>query len=252
VKALLFVLLLCATAGSVGCRREVSAVASKKARAEQMSAAEPEAKRLKEIDHLGPAAAKDPKARASLARALSDPRLQVRDQAAYWLSKAGAEAIPVLVRALEDTSTQTALMAAYALGLMGQVAVPAVPALTEQLAGTVDTVAQIANWALFQVGPRGSSGFIPLLRNLRFGNVYERAAAARQFSLYGDASAIAIPLLARSLEDPSPVVAQEAADALVRIGPRASLAVQAVLTSPTPRARLLATLVLSQMRAPYY
>jgi HEAT repeat protein len=91
-----------------------------------------------------------------------------------------------------------------------------------------------------------------MLRDLRYGDAFDRAGAARQFSLYGDASAVAIPLLARSLEDPDPMVAQAAADALVRIGPRASLAVQAMLTSPKPPARLLAVLVLSQMRSPYF
>jgi hypothetical protein len=54
------------------------------------------------------------------------------------------------------------------------------------------------------------------------------------------------------LEDPDPMAAQAAADALVRIGPRASLAVQAMLTSPQPTARLRAVLVLSQMQASYF
>ena len=252
MKAFLILLVLSATMWSAGCRHQRPAAASKEARAEQKSAAEPENQRLKELDQLGPKAAKDPAARADLVRALSDPRRKVRDQAAYWLSKAGAEAIPVLVKALEDSNTQRALMAAYALGLMGEVAAPAVPALTRQVGGSIDTLANLSTWALSQVGPRGKGGFVPLLTDLRYGDAYDRAAAARQLSLFGDASAVAIPLLARSLEDPDPMVAQAAADALVRIGPRASLAVQAMLNSPKPPARLLAVLVLSQMRTPYF
>lgn len=251
MKAFLLLVALSAAPWSVGCRHDVRA-AAKQPREARKAPVESEAERLKEIDKIGPMAAKDRAARANLGRALRDPRRPVRDQAAHWLSKAGAEAIPVLITALEDTSTETAVTAAYALGLMGTAAAEAVPALTRQLGGSIDTLANMSDWALNQVGPRGKGGFIPMLRDLRYGDAFDRAGAARQFSLYGDASAVAIPLLARSLEDPDPMVAQAAADALVRIGPRASLAVQAMLTSPKPPARLLAVLVLSQMRSPYF
>src|SRR5262245_20465853 len=251
VKAFFFLLILSATAWSVGCRREAP-LATKERRAQPAAPAETERERLKEIDKIGPTAAKDRAARANLVRGLHDPRRAVREEASLWLSKAGPEAVPLLITALEDTNTQTALVAAYALGLMGEVAVPAVPALTRRFGGSVDTLANMSSWALSHLGPRAKGGFIPLLADLRYGNPYERAAAARQFSLFGDASAVAIPLLARSLEDPDPIVAQAAADALVRIGPRASLAVQAMLNSPRPPARLLAVLVLNQMRTPYF
>ena len=225
---------------------------AKEPRGARKAPVESVAERLKEIDHIGPTAAKDRATRANLGRGLHDPRGPVRDQAAYWLSKAGAEAVPVLITALEDTNTAISVTAAYALGLMGETAAPAVPDLTRLLGGNSDTLANMSNWALNQVGPRGKGGFIPLLRDLRYGDPYDRAAAARQFSLYGDASAVAIPLLAQTLEDPDPIAAQAAADALVRIGPRAALAVQAILTSPKAPARLLAVLVLSQMRTPYF
>jgi HEAT repeat protein len=236
---------------SVGCRHG-GRDAAKEPRGARKAPVESVEERLKEIDHIGPTAAKDRAARANLGRSLYDPRGPVRDQAAHWLSKAGAEAVPILITALEDTNTEIRVTAAYALGRMGEVAAPAVPNLTRLLGGNIDTLANMSDWALSQVGPRGKGGFIPLLRNLRYGNAYDRAGAARQFSLYGDASAVAIPLLARTLEDPNPIAAQAAADALVRIGPRASLAVQAMLSSPKPPARLRAVLVLSQMRTPYF
>ena len=114
-------------------------------------------------------------------------------------------------------------------------------------------------WRRFGPIHSNSAWIIPVLlagpyvvEDLRYGNAFDRAGAARQFSLYGDASAVAIPLLARMLEDPDPIAAQAAADALVRIGPRASLAVQAMLNSPKAPARLRALLVLSQMRTSYF
>jgi HEAT repeat protein len=247
----LLLLALSAVLWSVGCGPDGRA-AAKAPRGARKAPVESVAERLKEIDHIGPTAAKDRAARANLGRSLYDPRKPVRDQAGYWLSKAGAEAVPILVTALEDTSTEISAAAAYALGLMGEAAAPAVPALTRRLGGDIDTLANMSDWALSQVGPRGKGGFIPFLRDLRYGNAFDRAGAARQFSLYGDASAVAIPLLARMLEDPDPIAAQAAADALVRIGPRASLAVQAMLNSPKPTARLRALLVLSQMRTSYF
>jgi HEAT repeat protein len=247
----LLLLSLSAILWSVGCRHG-GRDAAKEPRGARKAPVESVEARLKEIDHIGPTAAKDRAARANLGRSLYDPRGPVRDQAAHWLSKAGADAVPILITALEDTNTEIRVTAAYALGRMGEVAAPAVPNLTRLLGGNIDTLANMSDWALSQVGPRGKGGFIPLLRNLRYGNAYDRAGAARQFSLYGDASAVAIPLLARTLEDPNPIAAQAAADALVRIGPRASLAVQAMLSSPKPPARLRAVLVLSQMRTPYF
>jgi hypothetical protein len=247
----LLLLSLSAVSWSAGCRHGGRAVA-KEPRGARKAPVESVAARVKEIDHIGPTAAKDRAALANLGRGLHDPRKPVRDQAAFWLSKAGAEAVPLLVSALEDTNTDISVTAAYALGLIGEAAAPAVPALTRQLGGNSDTLASMSDWALSQVGPRGKGGFIPLLRDLRYGNSFDRAGAARQLSLYGDASAVAIPRLARMLEDPDPMAAQAAADALVRIGPRASLAVQAMLTSPQPTARLRAVLVLSQMQASYF
>jgi len=250
-RSLLLLLSLSAVLWSVGCRPDGRA-AAKEPREARNAPVESEAERLKEIDQIGPTATKDRAARANLGRALRDPRRAVRSQAASWLSKSGYEAIPILVTALSDTNTNARVEAAYALGLMGTAAASAAPALSRELGGNIDTVANVANWALSQMGPRGKGGLIPLIRNLRYGNAFDRAEAARHLSLYGEASADAIPLLARSLEDPDPLVAQAAAEALVRIGPRASLAVQAMLTSPKPQARLLAVLVLSRMRSPYF
>jgi HEAT repeat protein len=247
----LLLLSLSAVLWSVGCQHDGRA-AVKEPRGARNAPVESDAERLKEIDSIGPTAAKERTARVYLGRALRDPGRAVRRQAASWLSKSGEEAIPILVAALSDTNTNARVEAAYALGLMGTGAASAAPALIRELGGNIDTVAIMANWTLSQIGPRGKGGLIPLIRDLRYGNAYDRAEAARRLSLYGEASADAIPLLARSLEDPDPLVAQAAAEALVRIGPRASLAVQAMLTSPKPQARLRAVLVLSRMRSAYF
>ncbi len=78
-----------------------------------------------------------PAAVAALGRALGDPHLEVRQQAARALGKIGpaaAGAVPALAAALEleDPATSDAAVhgyAAWALGEMGKLALPAVPAL---------------------------------------------------------------------------------------------------------------------------
>ncbi len=228
----LLLLSLSAVLWSVGCGHEGRA-AAKVPRGARKAPVESVAERLKEIDHIGPTAAKDHAARANLGRGLHDPRRLGAGQAAYWLSKAGAEAVPILVTALADTNTRCPRGGAYALGLMGASAAPAVPALTRRLGETSDTLANMSDWALSQVGgPAARAASSRCFATCVTATPSIEPSAARQFSLYGDASAVAIPLLARMLEDPDPIAAQAAADALVRIGPRASLAVQAMLNSP--------------------
>src|SRR4029453_18290566 len=101
----LLLLSLSAILWAVGCRHG-GRDAAKEPRGARKAPVESVEERLKEIDHIGPTAAKDRAARANLGRSLYDPRGPVRDQAAHWLSKAGAEAVPILITALEDTNTE--------------------------------------------------------------------------------------------------------------------------------------------------
>lgn len=213
-----------------------------------VSATRDEAQELKELERLGPTAATERAARVYLIRALRDPRPAVADRAANILGKAGSAVVPGLVAALADTALGARVMATYALGLAGREAKEALPVLTRQLGGESDSLANISDWAISQIEPRGS-GFVPLLRTLRYGNPFDQAGAARQLSLFGEASTDAIPLLVRGLGGSDPLVGQAAGEALVSIGPRASLAVEAVLSSDNPAARFRAVLVLSRIRS---
>lgn len=253
-KTILTLIALAALSGLSGCRPEPRRPGSARDPEEsrvQIALAPNESQALKAIDSIGPAATTDRAARTYLIRALRDTRPAVVDRASYWLAKAGEAAVPALISALSETGLNTRVKATYTLGVIGPPAANALPALTTQLGGENDSVANMSDWAISQIQPRGG-GFVPLLRALRYGDKFERAGAARQLSIFGEASADAIPLLARGLQDPDPQVGQASGEALVGIGPRASAAVQGVLSSPNPTARLRATLVLSRMRSSYF
>jgi len=203
--------------------------------------------RLAELDRIGPTAATDGSALAQLAAAIRDPRPEVVNGAAQWLSKAGQAAVPSLLAALSTPSVQTRTAACYALGVLGRDAQDAVPALLRQLAGESDSVANMADWALSQVEPSGAITLLRELRALRYGTGLERADAASRLALLGGGSASAVALLMRSLGDADRVVAESAGNALVRIGARARPALQAALLSRNPTLRARAMLALSRI-----
>jgi HEAT repeat protein len=210
-----------------------------------------ESQRLKEIDKLGESAPKDPGAIPQLGRWLRDPSRAVANHAAEWLAKTPSGATPVLLAALAETAPQTRVVAAYGLGLVGPDASNAIPGLARQLGGADDSVANMADWAISQIQPRGGP-YITLLRGLRFGDPFERADAAGQLARYGEGAIEAMPLLLRALQDSDPQVAQNAGAALIAIGPRATPAVEALILSRNPTTRLRAMIVLGRLRPSYF
>lgn len=208
------------------------------------------AQELAELARVGPRAATDPAALSQLGVAIRDPRPEVSNQAAYWLAKAGPIAVPVLIRVLADPSPPVRTAGCYALGLIAREARPAVPALIQQLAGSDDATANMADWALSQIVPSGRVPLLAEVRALRYGGEFERADAAGRLVLLGGLSTDAIPILVRALGDSSGLVAESAGNALVRIGARAVPALQAAMGGENRLVRARALLALNRIR-PY-
>lgn len=200
-----------------------------------------------EMDRIGPTAQTDRAALAQLGHAIRDPRPEVASRAAHWLVQAGPAALPMLRAALADSSPRVRISASYVLGLLGPEASAVVPALTRQLAGENDSVANMAGWALSEIEPGGSGTLVRDISALRYGTTLERADAASRLGLQGEASIDAILILVRALADSDWQVARAASDALVRIGYRSIPAVEAALLSVDRNLRARAALVLSRI-----
>jgi HEAT repeat protein len=196
-------------------------------------------------------AAVSPASLRRLGGELRDTSRAVAMRAADRLSEAGVAAVPILLEALADTMRHTRVVAAYGLGQIGPDARNSVPILTHHLSGADDSVANMADWAISQIQPKGGP-YIALLRALRFGDPFDRADAARLLSHYGEGAIEAMPLLLRAFQDSDPLVAQNAGAALIAIGPRATPAVEALISSPNPTVRLRAMMVLGRMRPSYF
>jgi len=126
-----------------------------------------------------------------LLAALTDPQQPSRAEAAWALSKMGANAasaVPTLVRSLGDQDPRVRLLAAKALGQLGLEPELVVPALTNCL-GTSDSN----------------------LRSMAMGSIGD----------FGEQAACAIPCLLSALNDPDPQVGSSASNALYRIRPEA-------------------------------
>ncbi len=205
---------------------------------------------LAALRQIGPGAATDRAALTQLARAIRDHRPEVSNLAAYWLAQAGSTAVPILTEVLADPSPRVRTAGCYGLGLIGREARSAVPALIQQFAGTDDSTANMANWALARIVPSGRVPLLPELRALRYGAGWERAEAASNLALLGESSADAIPILVRALADSSGPVAESAGNALVRIGARAIPVLQVAMSSENRLVRARAFLALNRIR-PY-
>ncbi|MEO8139376.1 MAG: HEAT repeat domain-containing protein [Gemmatimonadota bacterium] len=152
---------------------------------------------IAELDRIGPGAKTDREALHRLVGAIRDPRHAVATRAAYWLGQAGSQAVPSLVEVLADSSVHARLSACYALGLVGTGAQRSVAALTRQLGGASDSVANMADWALTQILGSRRATLVEQLRDLRYGTTPERSASASSLALLGEGAADAIPLLVR-------------------------------------------------------
>ena len=114
-------------------------------------------------------------------------------------------------------------MAAYALAAVGA---PAVPALSEALQHTEETVRIEAAYALAQIGDSAESAIPALMERTKDDNVEVRRYLPEAFGSLGATAAPAVPALIEMLDNDADKQARfEAALALAQIGPAASDAV---------------------------
>jgi HEAT repeat protein len=119
---------------------------------------------------------------AELERMLKDRNPTVQAQAAYGLSRHGAEAraaLPALTRALHSPHALVRQQAALALGEMGAEAEEAVPALIEALHDEEWSVRRQAATALGKIGAPAHAAAAELLRCQRDAHSLVRKAAAQ-------------------------------------------------------------------------
>ena len=191
---------------------------------------------------------KDPKARATAARALGgiDSEAEVvvpvlvrlaRDrsfQFETWqaaegaLEKFGPPAIPALIKLLKNTDTNVRHAAVQALGRIGPEAKAAVPALTELLKDKNDQVRQAAAQSLGNVGPEAGVAVPALTELLKAKDKWDRQAAARALGDIGAGASTAVPALTELLNDKDDQVRHAAAHSLGKIGPQARTAIPAL------------------------
>ena len=168
------------------------------------------------LGHLGE---KDERVVAPLAKALTDPDLQVRVASATALGSLGpraAGAVPVLAQALEDPDPLVRREAAAALGKMGPATSAAVPALERVLRGPNPSpspqdphvtsapgdvrLRELAAHALGQAG-HGTNADLALIEALQDPDGNVREAAVHALGVMGPAHADhAVPALRKVLQ----------------------------------------------------
>lgn len=159
--------------------------------------------------------------------ALSDAALQDHDQglrsaAAAALGNIGRKpeaAVPVLTYLLKSETPNERILAAWALGRFGSDAGGAVGPLTEMLQEGNDAVAAEAAYALGAIGGIAVAAVPALIEALRRGEGALPCGAAYALGCMGSAATQkTLAALRKALRHMDPVVVEEAADALRRLG----------------------------------
>jgi len=140
-----------------------------------------------------------------VARALGDPRAEVRAAAVWALSQMGkgaASAVPALERTLADPNLRVRSLSAVALRTMGPAAANAVPGLLKALDDAEPSVRALAADALGSLGPAGRPAVEVLGRHLAGGKeqvVFVLRSVAAALGNIGPAAAGALPALEQAL-----------------------------------------------------
>lgn len=164
-------------------------------------------------------------ARNQLVTALNDEHETVRVLAADALSRLGSVGVSPLLQCFEDAESERRALVAFALGRMGPKAKMAVPALKASLGEVVGETRLNVGQALWQI-EQHAWGIPVLTQTLKYkpdANV--RVASAEALGRIGTQAKRAVPDLAKSLSDESPLVRAAAATALAEIGKEAKPAV---------------------------
>jgi HEAT repeat protein len=128
---------------------------------------------------LGPQAES---AAAQLARAMRDPELAVRNEAASALAQLGKAAVPYFTLALQEKDPHARQAAAFFLGRIGPDAAPAVPSLALALEDKEASVRVVAAIALQGIGSRAAASVPALIQCLADPDPSVRASASTSLS----------------------------------------------------------------------
>jgi HEAT repeat protein len=177
-----------------------------------------------------------------LAALLSDPCEPVSVDAAYAMSGAGAEAVPVLAAVMrkfdgtdeevnrssdDGTRADAAMPARNAAYAMTDIGAAAVPALREILADGGQRLRKLAAFALGEISGTGEDVTALLCRATRDADAAVRINAVEALGLKA-ATPSSVEALSRAIKDADPQVRFSAALSLAQLGPRAEAAVPAL------------------------
>lgn len=135
------------------------------------------------------------------------------------LAEIGSITVPALIQALESGDSQIRDGAAYTLSKIGPEAASAAPALIEALWDADSKTGHTAAKALGQIGPL--TGVVPALIQVITDHTYRdlRPNAIRALGEFGSAAASAVPALTRLYESSDRFHARLAIQTLHKIGP---------------------------------
>ncbi|MCI0343396.1 MAG: HEAT repeat domain-containing protein [Planctomycetales bacterium] len=151
----------------------------------------------------------------ALDAALGDPDPDVRDAAGRALAAIGSEGLAILARALSHPNDRVFDAAARAVAGAGAGAGGAVPALRAQLERWDRARQLVAARTLAAIGPDAIPGLVDALGD---GNAEVRKAAVEGLVRLGPKAAVAVPRLLRALRSGEPVPEREMAEARERFG----------------------------------
>ncbi|MCZ8511844.1 HEAT repeat domain-containing protein [Paenibacillus filicis] len=159
----------------------------------------------------------------ALQQALRHDSVKVSRLAAYGLSAAGAEAVPMLEAALSEKRPETVVHAVFALGELRHLASSVLPKLTALLKPSTDVVVrQAVVEALSMIAVPVDQAVDGLIRCLQDEDVQVRFMAGLSLARLGAAADAAVPALEAALEDDNRYVRGHAAEALYYIGTNAA------------------------------
>jgi HEAT repeat protein len=119
---------------------------------------------------------------AQLARAMRDPELAVRNEAASALAQLGKAAVPYFTLALQEKDPHARQAAAFFLGRIGPDAAPAVPSLALALEDKEASVRVVAAIALQGIGSRAAASVPALIQSLADPDPIVRSSASTSLS----------------------------------------------------------------------
>lgn len=178
--------------------------------------------------------------------------VQTRRDAALMLSELGSEAapaVPALIAALDDPDTQVWFHSVTAFSRIGDGARPAIPALVNDLRNGSRGGGPNAKWyrsayALGNMGPASIAELVPHLEN---NDRRVRAGIANALGWLGEEAAVALPDLAKLLNDENDFVRAQTAESLAKIGEASLPLLESTLKADDHQAQMTALEALTHL-----